>query len=123
MKNEAKAIPFERRLATVYGEAFSILCERQRKYGPSNILEAGIYGVLDQSRNKIERAQAQLSGRVERGRIRLDEMDEETRAVFRDSVLDLANYAIITVALLDGRWDSEMRMAPRGAYLAIKEEA
>lgn len=102
---------FEYLLFPYYQEAFSILCERQRKYGPQNILGAGVPGVLEQARNKIDRARAQLRGDYVGGEIILEKMDEETAKVFRDSLIDLANYALITLALHEGSWVPEMRMA------------
>jgi hypothetical protein len=103
---------FEYLLWPYYAEAFSTLVERQRKYGPKNISEAGVAGVLEQARNKIERASAQLTGKVVNGKIVLDEMDGETRAVFHDSLIDLANYALITLALSEGNWVREMVLHP-----------
>jgi hypothetical protein len=95
-----------------YAEAFAVLVERQRAYGPKNIAEAGIAGVLEQARNKIERASAQLTGRVEAGKIVLDPMSAEAMATFHDSLVDLANYAIITLALAEGNWTREMVLHP-----------
>jgi hypothetical protein len=103
---------FEYLLWPYYAEAFATLVERQRKYGPKNIAEAGVAGVLEQARNKIERASAQLTGTVVNGKIVLDEMDGETRAVFHDSLIDLANYALITLALSEGNWVREMPLHP-----------
>jgi hypothetical protein len=39
-------------------------------------------------------------------------MDEETRVVFRDSLLDLANYSIIALALSEGLWVADMVLDP-----------
>jgi hypothetical protein len=103
---------FEYLLWPYYAEAFGTLVERQRKYGPENIAAAGVAGVLEQARNKIERASAQLTGSVVNGKIVLDEMDGETRAVLHDSLLDLANYALITLALAEGNWVREMVLHP-----------
>jgi hypothetical protein len=105
---------FEARMLNLYWEAIDILVERQAKYGPKNILDAGVYGVVEQLRNKVERASAQLHGTVVDGRVVLEPMDEETKKVFRDSLLDLANYSIIALALSDGVWVADMvQMKPR----------
>lgn len=101
---------FEERLFPYYLEAFEILRGRQRHYGPANILAAGVWGTLEQTVNKVERARAQLDGEIQSGKIRLSEMDSKTEAVFRDSLMDLANYAFITLALWDGEWTATMRM-------------
>ena len=103
---------FEYLLWPYYAEAFATLVERQRAYGPNNIAEAGVAGVLEQARNKVERASAQLTGRVEAGKIILDPMDGQTMATFHDSLIDLANYAIITLALAEGNWIREMVLHP-----------
>ena len=103
---------FEYLLWPYYAEAFATLVQRQRAYGPSNIAEAGVAGVLEQARNKIERASAQLTGRVEAGKIVLDPMDGQTLATFHDSLIDLANYAIITLALSENNWTRDMVLHP-----------
>lgn len=103
---------FEDRMWPYYSEAFAILRGRQRHYGPANILAAGVWGTLEQTVNKVERARAQLDGEIEAGKIRLSEMDSKTEAVFRDSLMDLINYAVITLALWDGEWTADMKMEP-----------
>jgi hypothetical protein len=103
---------FEYLLWPYYAEAFATLVQRQRAYGPTNIAEAGVAGVLEQARNKIERASAQLTGRVEAGKIVLDPMDGPTMATFHDSLMDLANYAIITLALAENNWTRDMVLHP-----------
>lgn len=102
---------FEDRMWVYYSEAFEILRNRQKHYGPANILAAGVWGTLEQTVNKVERARAQLSGEIEAGKIRISEMDSKTEAVFRDSLIDLANYAMITLALWDGEWTATMKMS------------
>lgn len=101
---------FETRLRGYYSEAFAILCERQRRYGPANILAAGTWGVIEQLSNKVERARAQIRGEVVDGKIVIDHLGDQREAILRDSLLDLANYAIILLALRDGEWTAEMRM-------------
>jgi hypothetical protein len=117
---DAKGRPFfEWLLNPYYVEAFEILVERQGKYGPKNILDAGVYGVVEQLRNKVERASAQLRGSVVDGRVELEPMDEETQKVFRDSLLDLANYSIIALALTEGRWVADMVLDPKKPWLDV----
>jgi hypothetical protein len=103
---------FEYLLWPYYAEAFGTLVQRQRAYGPTNIAEAGVAGVLEQARNKIERASAQLTGRVVSGKIVLDPMDGAAMATFHDSLVDLANYAIITLALSENNWTRDMVLHP-----------
>ena len=101
---------FEDRMRAYYSEAFAILCERQRRYGPKNILEAGTWGVLEQLTNKVERARAQINGEVVGGKILIDELGADREAVLRDSILDLVNYSVILLALRDGVWTADMKM-------------
>lgn len=101
---------FEARMEPYYREAFAILCERQRRYGPTNILSAGTWGVIEQLANKVERARAQIQGEVVDGKILIDELGVEREAILRDSLLDLVNYAVIVLALRDGEWTADMRM-------------
>lgn len=101
---------FEQRMEPYYTEAFQILRGRQKAYGPANILTAGVWGVIEQATNKVERARAQLFGDILAGKIVLDEMDGETETVFRDSLIDLMNYAAIALAVWDGEWTAEMKM-------------
>ena len=101
---------FEARMRPYYDEAFAILCERQRRYGPGNILTAGTWGVLEQLTNKVERARAQIQGEVVDGKILIYELGVSRDAVLRDSLIDLVNYAVIVLALRDGEWTADMRM-------------
>jgi predicted Rossmann-fold nucleotide-binding protein len=99
---------FENRMSPLYDKAFNILVERQKKYGPNNILLAGEWGVMEQIQNKVARARAQLHGEIRSGQVQLGTMSADTMEVYRDSLLDLANYALILIALAEGRWTAEM---------------
>jgi hypothetical protein len=119
---------FEWMMFPYYRKAFEILVERQRRYGPENILKAGEWGVMEQIQNKVSRARAQLNGSIEAGSVVLDEMSPETAAVYRDSLVDLVNYSIILLALSDGAWTREMvvedesSIRPYGLDAAIYED-
>jgi hypothetical protein len=104
---------FEARMEPYYREAFAILCERQRRYGPTNIISAGTWGVLEQLTNKVERARAQIQGEVVDGKVLIDQLGIEREAVLRDSIIDLVNYSVILLALRDGEWTKDMRMEVR----------
>jgi hypothetical protein len=99
---------FEDRMFPLYRKAFEILVERQKKYGPNNILLAGEWGVMEQIQNKVARARAQLHGEIRSGQVQLGTMSADTMEVYRDSLLDLANYSLILIALAEGRWTAEM---------------
>jgi hypothetical protein len=99
---------FEDRMFPLYRKAFETLVERQKKYGPNNILLAGEWGVMEQIQNKVARARAQLHGEIRSGQVQLGTMSADTMEVYRDSLLDLANYSLILIALAEGRWTAEM---------------
>jgi hypothetical protein len=101
---------FEARMEPYYREAFAILCERQRRYGPTNIISAGTWGVLEQLTNKVERARAQIQGEVVDGKVLIDQLGIDQEAVLRDSIIDLVNYSVILLALRDGEWTADMKM-------------
>lgn len=99
---------FEQRMRPYYEEAFEILIQRQVAYGPDNILQAGEWGVFEQLRNKLTRAAHRLNGEVVAGRVHLNSSPDDQ--VFRDSIIDLINYAAILLALRDGKWQTAMRV-------------
>jgi hypothetical protein len=90
----------------IYDEAFNLLVERQRKYGPENIRSQGIYGVLTRlSDDKIARVKQSLQGTVVNGKIELEPiLDAEATDTFEDALLDIANYALIALSLHRGVW-------------------
>ncbi len=45
-----------------------------------------------------------MNGRVVNGKVELDQMDESTEESLEDTLLDIANYALIAVALRRGTW-------------------
>jgi hypothetical protein len=86
----------------------SIMVERQAKYGPSNIANQGLYGVITRaSADKIARIKGALNGRVVAGEIVLDPILDGTEAAdtFEDGLLDAANYlGPIAIMLHRGWW-------------------
>ena len=60
---------FEWMMFPYYRTAFEVLVERQRRYGPENILKAGEWGVMEQIQNKVSRARAQLNGSIAAGSV------------------------------------------------------
>jgi hypothetical protein len=98
---------FEGTFAEIYSEALQILIDRQRKYGPENIREQGIFGIMTRIGNdKLERVRQCLNGSVKNGRIALEPIDSGTEEndTFEDALIDIANYALIAVALHRGVW-------------------
>lgn len=96
----------------IYGELLDLLVERQAKYGATNIEQQGLYGVLVRIRDdKISRIQRALNGRIEHGRVVLDDIDVggEEGDTLEDAYKDLANYAVISLMLLRGQWGYPLR--------------
>ena len=54
--------------------------------------------------DKVSRALKFMNGRVVNGKVELDRMDEGTEESLEDTLLDIANYALIAVALRRGIW-------------------
>ena len=99
-------LTFQEVFTELYDEAFNLLVERQRKYGPENIRSQGIYGVLTRlSDDKIARVKQSLQGTIVNGKIDLDPIrDAEATDTFEDALLDIANYALIALSLHRGLW-------------------
>jgi hypothetical protein len=102
---------FEAEFQKIYSEAFSLLVAKQRRYGNSNIEQLGLHGVIGRiSFDKVSRALKFMNGRVVNGKVELDRMDEGTEESLEDTLLDIANYALIAVALRRGLWGKPLEL-------------
>lgn len=92
-------------------EALQILYSRQRKYGPNNISQQGMFGVFTRiADDKIARIKRAFSGKVVNGEIVLDPIpDGEADDTFEDGLFDIVNYALILLSLKRGVWGKPMR--------------
>lgn len=91
-------------------EAFKILVERQRKYGPENIERLGLYGVYSRlAHDKLERLRKSLNGDIRQGVVSLSTNDDFDDESWEDTLFDIANYALIMVALGRGHWGFPLR--------------
>jgi hypothetical protein len=96
---------FEQEFHRIYAEAFALLIAKQRRYGNSNIEQLGLHGVISRiSFDKVSRALKFMNGRIVNGKVELDGMDDSTEESLEDTLLDIANYALIAVALRRGVW-------------------
>jgi hypothetical protein len=87
--------PLEKAILKVFGEAFALFCDRQRKYGCGNIAKFGLEGVVIRASDKIERlANATIRHQGE------DAVDES----IRDTLLDLTNYGAIGMLCHKDEW-------------------
>jgi hypothetical protein len=85
----------EREIARRFAMAFEIWKQRQRKYGPGNIARRGPVGVFVRMEDKLER----IAGVILEGKA-----DDQADETVRDTMLDVANYAVILLACYEGVW-------------------
>lgn len=79
-----------------YGQLHRVLIKKQKDYGPSNIANAP-GGALNGIRVRMFDKIARINNLVDSG------VDPENESL-HDSFLDLANYAIIALMVLDDKW-------------------
>jgi hypothetical protein len=100
-----EAETFQGVFRAIFDEAFDLLVERQRKYGPENIARQGLYGVFTRlAYDKIERLRRSMNGVLWNGEVELDFVEDFGDESFEDTLLDIANYALIMLALRRGVW-------------------
>ena len=92
---ELEPMTFEGMMDQYSQEALVLMVSRHRKYGAGNIGRHGLLGVTVRLHDKIER----LNNMVIDGNGG-DSADES----IRDTLLDIANYGLIGLACLDGKW-------------------
>lgn len=90
---------FDLAVRDVFNEAQEMLLRKHEDYGPTNIANAP-GGALNGLRVRIHDKVARINHLIDSG---ADAKNEP----LRDSFLDLANYAIIAMLVLDGEWPSE----------------
>ena len=92
----------------LYNEALAIMVERQAGYGPTNIESLGAYGVFSRlASDKCSRVSNALNGVIVNGEAQVDG-DWYNEGV-RDALVDIANYAMILIALGEGKWSDVSR--------------
>ncbi len=79
-------------------ENLQLLDRKQQDYGPANLIKFGAFGVVVRANDKMERIINLMKQRHEQGAL-----DVKNEAV-QDSMLDLANYALIAYVLETGKW-------------------
>jgi hypothetical protein len=96
---------FAQVFAGIFDEAFQVLISRQRKYGPGNIEQQGMYGVITRiTDDKAQRLKRAMNGTIIDGRVDIDITEGESDDTFEDACLDLMNYAAILLCLKRGLW-------------------
>lgn len=96
---------FDKTFASIYNEAYELLIKKQQRYGDSNIEQLGLHGVISRiAHDKVARAKKFMNGKIVNGQVILDPLDQTTDESLADTLLDIANYALIAVALQRGQW-------------------
>jgi hypothetical protein len=89
-------------------ESYDILIQRQEGYGPSNIEGLGPYGVFSRlALDKCGRIATSLNGTIKSGvpQVSPDWFNDGVR----DALIDISNYALILIALGEGKWSEVAR--------------
>jgi hypothetical protein len=98
---------FQEAAEKVAKEMVDLLVSKQKDYGPKNILEFGLIGVLIRTNDKIERLK-NLYG-VKDGTFREKVAKNES---ILDTWKDLGNYSIIAQMLINGAFELPMKKTP-----------
>ena len=100
---------FEQVFQEIYKEAFTLLIDRQTKYGSANISQLGLYGVISRIANdKTSRILHAMNGSLIAGRVNLKPFESHSDETIEDALLDIANYALIAIALKRGKWGAPL---------------
>lgn len=90
---------FDKDVTAKFAHAQAVLLSKHRDYGPKNIaLAPG--GALNGLRVRMWDKMARINNLIDKG------ADPEHESL-KDSFLDLANYSIIAMLVLDGEWPNE----------------
>lgn len=97
---------FEDTFQGIFDEALALLIDRQRKYGSRNITEQGLFGVFQRiEKDKMSRLRRAFNGQIVNGEVELAPVaDGAGDEPFEDTLKDIANYALIMLALYRGEW-------------------
>ena len=88
--------PFEADAKEIYETALTLLLKKHRDYGPKNISQSP-GGALNGLRVRMWDKFARINNLIDTGATPENES-------LRDSFLDLANYAMIAMMVLDNKW-------------------
>lgn len=84
-----------------------VMIDRQNTYGPQNIADQGLFGVLTRgARDKLARILGSLNGRIIRGGVMLELIaDAEEEDGFLDGLIDSSNYTgPIAIMVFEDWW-------------------
>jgi hypothetical protein len=101
IKKQSELDNFQDSLEDLFKEAYTLLLKKQFDYGPKNISHAP-GGPLNGLRVRMHDKLARINHLIDSDR-------EPQNESLRDSYLDLANYAIIALMVIDGDWDPDLQ--------------
>lgn len=106
---DSGVVTFEEVFQSIFDEAFDLLVERQKKYGPENVRKLGLYGIFTRIEDKMERLRHAFNGTMVRGQFNVTENDESSDESLDDADIDAANYHLIRIALRRGLWGKPLQ--------------
>jgi hypothetical protein len=99
MRNIKMNADFIKAVGTTYDEAEKLLLKKHKDYGPKNI-SGSPGGAINGLRVRMHDKLARINNLYDSGATPENES-------LRDSFIDMANYAIIAMLVLDGKWDND----------------
>jgi len=96
---EIKDIDFKEHVRNTFSEAEDMLLRKHEDYGPTNIANAP-GGALNGLRVRMHDKLARINHLIDKG-------VTPTNESLRDSFLDLVNYGIIAMMVIDEKWPNE----------------
>lgn len=102
-------------------EAHSVMVERQAGYGPGNIEGLGPYGVFSRlAEDKCARVGTSINGEIIDGKAAVAE--GWFNPGVRDALIDIANYAMILIAIGEDQWSEVTRPDSDADRIGLKEK-
>ena len=86
-------------------EIFYLFCSKHHDYGPNNIAAMGTDGIISMLKSKVERLDRLHNQKV-----------DPNNETLRDTVLDIADYGIILLLVMDGEWPKKTKQTWAEAF-------
>lgn len=102
-----RPVSFEDTVDDLLVEVADLIIERQRTYGPDNIRQQGIFGIVNRIGNdKLARIRQRLNGAIVNGEIRLNEIElgSVNEPGIINDLADVIGYAVCGILLVRGEW-------------------
>lgn len=98
---------FQDTVDAVLGEVRDLIVARQRTYGPDNIRQQGLFGIVNRIGNdKLARIRQRLNGSIVNGEIVLDEIElgSVDEPGFINDMADIIGYGVCGILLARDEW-------------------